>query len=1176
MTKKIISIILAFSILFILFPNTVKADTYKGEVGSCGDNGIYEFSADNGRFTAHGTGNMWDFDFRTNPPAWNNVKPQITSVIVRQGINNIGDYSFYSCPNLNSILIDTGVAKIGKYAFSNCPSLTTVQLPDGMTAILQGAFTSCTNLNSITLPDSIQELGHGSFRGCSHLERINIPKQVTRIANNTFENCSSLVSVEIPTGVTDIGISAFHGCTSLTSIHIPEGVTRIEWSAFNDCSNLTTVFLPESLTQIGVDAFSNCSNLIDVYYGGAKDQWDAVAKDQPIFDNCSPVIHYAGEDTTPSPSPQLYTVTFDPNGGIVNTTNKIVTKGQPYGVLPTPVRSGYMFTGWFSASAGGNQITSSSIVVLSSNQTLYAHWRKTTKLPTLSDLTYRFSNSLGGFDYSSNYRVPLSRYQLMFGDTSLARVYYNQNKTWQGSCFGMSSTANMFFEEDKGIKASYFRKDASVPRDLSIGDRCVAWGLSLRDFIEAMQISQYNAIIQEDYRRTRNKLDDLCSAVRHFKETGQDPVVIAVMGKSTGHAIVGYDLIDVSSTQSQILVYDCNYPETKRYITLNRSGGSYTGWYYNINDSIPVGSGYSGSWISYVNATSYKQVWNERKGAGNVNLLTMNTEDAVIRDDEGNIAATLQDGELHTDRNDIYPMVLVGTTADGDSSEHSGISLWLPSDEIYTISNTGNSSEKFEVSMVNVDQSAAVTTSASQVTLGVDDSQKLNYVELEKGSGKAYEIVLDSSLDMGYKEVQLQGSSSKGIVALAQISGKLYADGQANAVLTADGSEIPQSAIAGSALQAVGGHETSRFEDVGPNEYYSDAVAWAVSEGITSGISTTRFGPNQFCTRGQIVTFLWRAAGEPTPKTNRNPFMDVSPSDYFYKPVLWAVENNITTGTDSTHFSPAKPCTRAQAVTFLWRDKGMPVSMGQNRFSDVHSGSYYSGAVCWAVEHAITSGVSTSRFAPDSKCTRAQIVTFLYRAAKVPETKSTWKSAYCSMLDNIYSNCPNDDVRFQLVYISDDNIPELAVGYNTSGADGRHCLYTYHEGQVKELGKFGNYGSFKYVQYGNTVYSPSGRMGSYRHEFFDISDGRAEVIHRLIVRDPQANGWYYELDGNHVSESAYRAAGESAIAGRNFVEVDYHKGFQINTITLSTLRNEPDKLVVLGTPSVPHLITENG
>ncbi|WP_217957908.1 S-layer homology domain-containing protein [Acutalibacter muris] len=170
------------------------------------------------------------------------------------------------------------------------------------------------------------------------------------------------------------------------------------------------------------------------------------------------------------------------------------------------------------------------------------------------------------------------------------------------------------------------------------------------------------------------------------------------------------------------------------------------------------------------------------------------------------------------------------------------------------------------------------------------------------------------------------------------------------------------------------------FKDIPSNAYYAAPVAWAVEEGITSGTSSTTFSPNDDCTRGQIVTFLWRAAGSPEPADNRNPFVDVTSGSYYYKPVLWAVENNITSGTDATHFSPNSPCTRGQAVTFLWRAAGShPSSLSYNPFKDVKTGSYYRDAVLWAAENGITSGVSERLFGPGNRCTRGQIVTFLYR-----------------------------------------------------------------------------------------------------------------------------------------------------------------------------------------------------
>lgn len=168
------------------------------------------------------------------------------------------------------------------------------------------------------------------------------------------------------------------------------------------------------------------------------------------------------------------------------------------------------------------------------------------------------------------------------------------------------------------------------------------------------------------------------------------------------------------------------------------------------------------------------------------------------------------------------------------------------------------------------------------------------------------------------------------------------------------------------------------FADVPANSYYADAVSWAAKNGITGGIGNGLFGPNQPCTRAQIVTFLWRAAGSPEPKAMSS-FADVSTDAYYAKAVAWAVENGITTGTGDGKFSPDATCTRAQSVTFLFRAIGKLVD-SKAEFSDVLTDSYYANAVAWAVENGVTNGIGDGLFGPDNSCTRAQIVTFLFRA----------------------------------------------------------------------------------------------------------------------------------------------------------------------------------------------------
>ena len=170
------------------------------------------------------------------------------------------------------------------------------------------------------------------------------------------------------------------------------------------------------------------------------------------------------------------------------------------------------------------------------------------------------------------------------------------------------------------------------------------------------------------------------------------------------------------------------------------------------------------------------------------------------------------------------------------------------------------------------------------------------------------------------------------------------------------------------------------FTDIDESKYYYDAVLWAVEQGITAGKTATTFAPDMVCTRGQIVTFLWRAAGEPEPQKTENPFTDVAADKFYYKAVLWAVEQGITAGKTATTFEPDAGCTRGQVVTFLWRSAGEPEPQStENPFTDVAADKFYYKAVLWAMEEGITAGKTADTFQPDSVCIRAQIVTFLYR-----------------------------------------------------------------------------------------------------------------------------------------------------------------------------------------------------
>ena len=183
-------------------------------------------------------------------------------------------------------------------------------------------------------------------------------------------------------------------------------------------------------------------------------------------------------------------------------------------------------------------------------------------------------------------------------------------------------------------------------------------------------------------------------------------------------------------------------------------------------------------------------------------------------------------------------------------------------------------------------------------------------------------------------------------------------------------------------MKANGNPQTGVFVDVAAGSYYEDAVDWAVENGITKGTDDTHFSPDGICTRAQAVTFLWRTAGSPKPETRTMPFTDVPVGSYYYDAVLWAVENGITMGTSDTTFSPNMTCSRAQIVAFLWRSEKSPAAGTANPFADVKSTAYYADAVLWAVKENITKGTTSTTFSPNADCTRAQIVTFLWRCKK--------------------------------------------------------------------------------------------------------------------------------------------------------------------------------------------------
>lgn len=227
--------------------------------GKCGENVHWSFK--DGILTISGNGDMYSFKYDYSPP-WKKFESIIETVVIEQGISNIGNYAFYNYfDNLKTVMLPNSVVNIGKSAFCGCKSLETIALPDSITNIGMDAFLGCRSLETITLPNGVTSIENGTFQGCSNLKTIILPSGITSVGADAFYGCSNLGTIVLPNSITSIGSWAFYGCRSLKTIALPNGITNIESSTFGECSSLQTITLPNSLIYIGMYAFSKCSSL---------------------------------------------------------------------------------------------------------------------------------------------------------------------------------------------------------------------------------------------------------------------------------------------------------------------------------------------------------------------------------------------------------------------------------------------------------------------------------------------------------------------------------------------------------------------------------------------------------------------------------------------------------------------------------------------------------------------------------------------------------------------------------------------------------------------------------------------------------------------------------------------------------------------------------------------------
>ena len=370
------------------------------------------------------------------------------------------------------------------------------------------------------------------------------------------------------------------------------------------------------------------------------------------------------------------------------------------------------------------------------------------------------------------------------------------------------------------------------------------------------------------------------------------------------------------------------------------------------------------------------------KNAVSVDLKNVNFESSV-RVELYSDATLLTTATLNTDKLGAgsYPY-LTCCIATQTADEYWSLTSWTPKDDVVpnkavlvvdgheqdTNNFTLDADEWAALPGTAFPYSGSTGTGVTTYPITVNSAKNGDVTASHKSASKGALVTLTVTPDKGYVLETLNAFDQNGsALPLTQQNGKY--------TFTMPASKVTVEAM----FKAAGNNP---FTDVPAGSYYEDAVIWAVGKGITSGTSAVTFDPNGNCTRAQAVTFLWRAAGSPAAKSKVMPFTDVPSGSYYYDAVLWAMEQGITKGTSDTAFSPDATCTRAQIVTFLWRANGSPVVSGNSAFTDVAADAYYAAAVTWAEKNGVTGGIGGGLFGSGNDCTRAQIVTFLWRCKK--------------------------------------------------------------------------------------------------------------------------------------------------------------------------------------------------
>ena len=984
--------------------------------------------------TYHVTG-IWkgafaiSLDWREANSSTDKRNETITSVVLPDSVTQIGERAFYFCKNLKTITVKSTKVSIDYLAFATqnlSTSGTTVDF-SAVTTLQSNGTDKWVGVKNVILNNedqlgtiksnvntgAVAVIGNNKWVMGSDGEWAEQPKTgliaeadgitwtfdaVGGKATLTAYSPKEATSVTVPATltaegvtytVTELGGGLFgwdgdwdaddHYNTSIKSVVIPKTVTTIGADMFRYSKNLESVTIQgESVLFKKNRTFSNTNSLKVLDMSAAKSIEFGSDTDTTYFSNMgskkSPAIIYVSSSdimravqehrSTDSPCYLTYAVTND--GTFRTLPNSNTT-------LATPEKAGYTFGGWYeSADFTGDVATTPTV-----NKTYYAKWTMADSISLTSDVensvTYGTTVTLTASPVNSSWGYVW--YKDANGDGILDRStdtsISNNGNTLVLNNVSESGTYWAVVIDDNSARTS---NSVSVTINKANGTASVR--LESWTYGETAKVpvptSATNGTDRVNYQYKVQGGDD--NTYTDVKPTNAGEYTVKATFPETENynavtATADFTITKATYNMTGVEFEDASYTYDGSEKTLTISGTLPTGVTvaYENNKLTNAGSVAATAKFTIADSDNYYAIDDmsatltitkakptvsisakpdSLRGGGKVTLTVTGVPE------KGNVIVTCDNGITVDNANGTYSAVLPNRTVDYTFTlNYTGVENGNYSDATDTC--TVSVTRRHTSSVTPGNTVSVPSTPNGTVTVSPSAASKGETVTITTKPSEGYELGSIEVLDKNGDSLKLKDLGN-GKYSFVMPDGKVSVE--AEFVKTA----------------------ATSFADVPANAYFADAVKWAVDKGITNGLSDTTFGPYESCTRAQIVTFLWRAAGSPEPKAASS-FTDVSASAYYAKAVAWAVENGITNGMTETTFAPDATCTRGQSVTFLYRAlKG--TASGSTNFTDVKSDAFYADAVNWAVASDVTNGTSNTTFSPNADCTRAEIVTFLYRA----------------------------------------------------------------------------------------------------------------------------------------------------------------------------------------------------